>query len=143
MQAVCQLDQNNPDVAGHRQRHLLEVLRLFFLQGFEFHLGQFADAVYKFRHRGAELFADGALGDAGVLDDIVQHGSHQALMVHVHIGENAGHGQRVCYVVFTTAPTLAEMGLLGKVVGALYVVGLLGVEIAAKCGVKDINGLHC
>ena len=142
VQAVRQFHQYHPDVTGHRQCHLLEVLRLLFFQGFEFHLGQFTDAVDQFRHGGAKLLADRRLGDARIFYDIVQHGRHQALVVHVHIGEDAGHCQRMGYVLFTTAAKLAEMGLFREVVGALYVVGLLGVEITAQGGVEGINGLH-
>ena len=29
--------------------------------------------------------------NAGILDDIVQHRCHQALMVHVHVGEDIGY----------------------------------------------------
>jgi len=50
----------------------------------------------------------------------------------VHVGENAGDCQRVGYVVFTTAPQLAEMCLFGEVVGALYVVGLVGAKVAPE-----------
>ena len=95
VQAVRQLDQDHADVLGHGQGHLLEVLGLGLGLGAELDLGQLADAVDQLGHGVAELGADGAFVDAGVLDDVVQHGRHQALMVHVHVGEDAGDRQRV------------------------------------------------
>ena len=132
MQAIGQLYQDHPDVAGHGQGHFLEVLCLLLFEGVEFDLGQFGDTVHQLRDRGAELGADGFLGNARVLDHVVQHGGHQALVVHVHVGEDAGDGQWVGYVGFTAAPELPQVGLLGKVIGAFYVIALLRVEITAE-----------
>ena len=77
VEPVGQLDQDDANIPGHGQGHFLEVLGLFFLEGLELHLGELADPVHQLGHGGPELLADGALGDAGVLYDIVQHGSHQ------------------------------------------------------------------
>ena len=105
-------------------------------------MGQFADPVHQFRHRRPELVADGVLVDAGVLDDVVQHGGHQALVIHVHVGEDAGDGEGVGDVGLAAAPDLAEMGLLGEIVGATHLLRLVGVQVAAQGGIKGINGLH-
>ena len=56
--------------------------------GLEVHLGQFADPVDQFGHGFAELRLKRFLGNAGVFDHVMQHGRHQALMVHVHVGKN-------------------------------------------------------
>ena len=77
VESVGQLHQDDANIPGHGQGHFLEVLGLFFLEGLELHLGELADPVHQLGHGGPELLADGALGDAGVLYDIVQHGSHQ------------------------------------------------------------------
>ena len=52
-------------------------------------------------------------------------------MVHVHVGEDAGHGQRMGHIGFTTAANLAVVGLLGKIVGASDLTGLLWIQVAA------------
>ncbi|MNC14120.1 hypothetical protein D3C75_618860 [compost metagenome] len=132
VQAVGELDQDHADVAGHGHGHLLEVFRLRLGLGLEVHLGQLADPVDQFGDGLAELRAEGILGDAGVLDDVVQHGGHQALMVHVHVGEDAGDGQRMGDVGFAAAPALAVVGLLGVVVGAADQIDLIRGEVAAE-----------
>jgi len=95
VQPVSQLDQDHTDIPGHGHRHLLEVFRLGFGLGLEVHLGQFADPIDQFGHGFAKLRAERFLGDAGVFDHVMQHRGHQALMVHVHVGENIGHRKRM------------------------------------------------
>ena len=58
-------------------------------------------------------------GNARIFDDIVQQGSHQALVVHVHVGKNGRDGQRMRNISLTGTPGLAFMGCLGEIVGFL------------------------
>ena len=88
---VGQLDQNHPDIAGHGHGHLLEILGLGLGFGLEVHLGQLADPINQFRHGFAELRVQSFFGDTGVFDHVMQHRSHQALMVHVHVCQDARH----------------------------------------------------
>lgn len=125
VQAVGQLDQDHADVAGHGHGHLLEVLGLGLGLGLEVHLGQLADPVDQFRDGLAELRGERFLGDAGVLDHVVQHRGHQTLMVHVHVGEDIGDRQRVGHVRLAAAAALPVVGLLGVVVGAADQVDLV------------------
>jgi hypothetical protein len=55
VQAVGQLDQDHPDIAGDRQHHLAEVLRLRLGLGLELQVGQLGDAVHQFGHLLAEF----------------------------------------------------------------------------------------
>ena len=82
------------------------------------------------------------LFDAGIFDHIVQHGGHQALVIHVHVGQNPCDRQRMGNIGLTTAPQLPKVGLLGEVVGAFYLVGLFGAKIAPEGRVEGIYGLH-
>ena len=132
VQAVGQLDQDHADIAGHGHGHLLEVFGLRLGLGLEVHLGQLADPIDQFGHGLAKLLAEGFLGDAGVFDHIVQHGRHQALMVHVHVGEDAGHGQRVGYVGLATAAALPIVGLFGVEIGAPDQVDLFGAKVGRQ-----------
>ena len=129
VQAVGELDDNHANVAGHGQRHFLEVFRLLFFLGFEFDLGELTDPVHQLCHCLAKLVGQGLLADVGVFNDIVQHGGHQAVMVHVHVGEVFRHCQGVGDVGFAGAAFLAVVGLLSVEVGAFYQRDLLGVEI--------------
>jgi hypothetical protein len=132
VQAVGQLDQDHADVTRHGHGHLLEVLGLGLGLGLEVHLGQLADPVDQFRDGFAELRGERFLGDAGVLDHVVQHRGHQALMVHVHVGEDVGDGERVGDVGFAAAAALAVVGLLGVEVGAADQVDLIRGQVGRE-----------
>jgi hypothetical protein len=45
VQAVGELDQDDPDIRGHRDHHLAVVLRLRLVAGLERQAGQLGDAV--------------------------------------------------------------------------------------------------
>src|SRR5690606_30032978 len=132
VQAVGQLDQDHADVAGHGHGDLLEVLGLRLGLVLELHLGQLADPVDQFGDGLAELGGERLLGDAGVLDDVVQHGRHQALMVHVHVGKDVRHRQRVGHVGFAAAAALAVVRLLGIEVGATDQIDLIVGQVAGE-----------
>src|SRR5690606_5892745 len=67
---------------------------------------------------------------------------HQALVVHVHVGEDIGDRQRVGNVWIAGAPVLAFVGLLGEVVGARYLGDLVVVEITLQALDEIMNGGH-
>ena len=69
---------------------------------------------------------------ASAFDHIVQHGRHQALMVHVHVGEDAGHGQRVGHVGLAAAAALPIVGLFGVEIGATNQVDLFGAQVGRQ-----------
>ncbi|RMT54308.1 hypothetical protein ALP46_05441 [Pseudomonas amygdali pv. myricae] len=132
VQAVGELDQNDANVARHGHRHFLEVFRLCFGLGLEVHLGQFADPVDQFRDSLAKLRAERFLGNPGVFDDVMQHRSHQALMVHVHVGKNVRHRKRMRDVGFTTATALAIVGLFGIEIRSAHQVDLVLAEVGRQ-----------
>ena len=132
VQAVGQFDQDHADVAGHGHGHLLEVFGLGFGLGLEVHLGQLADPVDQLGDSLAELLAEGFLGDAGVFDHIVQHSGHQALMVHVHVGQDAGHGQRVGHVGLAATAALTIVRLFGVEIGPADQIDLVGAEVGRQ-----------
>jgi len=140
VQAVGELDQDHADVAGHGHGHLLEVFGLGLGFGLEVHLGQLADPVDQLGHGLAELGDQSFLGNAGVLDDIMQHRGHQALMVHVHVGEDVGYREGVGDVGFTAAPTLAVMGLFGIEIGAANQVDLVRAEVGRQAIRESVYG---
>ncbi|MNZ54102.1 hypothetical protein D3C78_719940 [compost metagenome] len=132
MQAVGQLDQDHADIAGHGHGHFLEVFGLRLGLGLEVHLGQLADPIDQFGHGLAKLLAEGFLGDAGVFDHVVQHGRHQALMVHVHVGEDAGHGQRMGHIGLAAAAALPIVCLFGVEIGPANQVDLFGAQVGRQ-----------
>ena len=110
MQAVGELDQDDADVVRHRHEHLLEVLRLRLGVRLELDLGQLRQAVDDLRDLGTEFRADLVLADQGVLDDVVQHGRDERLVVHVHLGEDAGDFQRMLHVRRSARLALVRLG---------------------------------
>src|SRR5690606_16479939 len=141
VKVVGELDQDDADVFRHRHRHLLEVFGLGLGARLEFDLRQLGHAVDQFRHGIAELRAERVLTDAGVFDDIVQHRRHQALVVHVHVGEDAGNGEGMRDVGFAGAPALAGMRLFGVEVGPADQIDLVFGEIAAERFAQHVDSL--
>ncbi|MNU84592.1 hypothetical protein D3C71_743150 [compost metagenome] len=129
VQAVGQLDQDHANVACHGHGHFLEVFGLGFGLGLEVHLGQFADPVDQFGHGFAELRLQRFLGNTGVFDHVMQHGGHQALMVHVHVGKNIGHGKGMRDVRLAAATALTVMGLFGVEIRSADQVDLVVAEV--------------
>ncbi|BBM05322.1 hypothetical protein HAALTHF_10610n [Vreelandella aquamarina] len=125
MQPVGQLDDDDADIPRHRQHHLLEILRLGNGLVFEGDLRQLGDAIYQLSHRLAKLRRQSFFRDAGVFNHIMQHGGHQALMVHVHVSENISDRQRMGDVRLARAAALAIVGLLSVVEGALDLLDLI------------------
>ena len=54
VQAVGELDQNHPQVLGHRHEQLAEILRLLGLAAGKLQVGQLGDAIDQHRHLFAE-----------------------------------------------------------------------------------------
>ena len=142
MQTVSELDQNHANVFRHGHGHLLEIFGLLLLFVFKMDVRQFGDTIHQIRHHIAKLGGQRRLGNACVLDHIVQHGRHQALVIQVHVGEDAGDCQRMNNVGFTTAPTLAVMGLLGVVVSPAHLLDLLAAEVMRQSFGQGIKSGH-
>ena len=129
VQAVSELDQDHADVACHGHGHFLEVFSLGFGLGLEVHLGQFADPVDQFGHGFTELRLQRFFGDTGVFDHVMQHRSHQALMVHVHVGKNICHRKGMGDIRLATAAALAVVGLFGVEIRSADQVDLVWAEV--------------
>ena len=87
VQAVGELDQQDPDVPGHRDDHLADVLRLLLLAGAELDALELRQAVHDARHLRAELSLDVLEGQVRVLDDVVQERRLQGGEVHPEVRE--------------------------------------------------------
>jgi hypothetical protein len=111
VQPVRELDQNDPDVAGHRQHHLPEVRRLRLGPRREVDLRQLADAIDQLRHLVVEPRRDLALRSPGILEHVVQDGGDETLMVHLHLGQDAGDREGMVDVRLPRAALLTGMGL--------------------------------
>ena len=65
------------------------------------HTFEFADPVYQVGDFFIKFRANNIFWNAGVFDHIMEQCGNQALMIHMHIGENGGNGQWVGNICLT------------------------------------------
>ncbi len=95
VQAVGELDEDDPHVMGHRDDHLPVVLGLRVLAALELDPRQLGDAFDEVRDLVAELGAHLVDAHVRVLDDVVQEGRRDRLVVEPQIGADLGRAERV------------------------------------------------
>ena len=109
VQAICQLDQDHPQIARHRQQHLAETLRIRFLAIGKLQLVQLGDAIHQFGHGLAELLGDVAARQWRVLDGVVQDRGDQGLDIQPLLGQHLRHRHRMGDVGLTGLAHLPGM----------------------------------
>ena len=117
VQPVGELDHQHPDVAGHRDHHLADGLRLGGLAVLD--LVQLGDAVDERGDVLAEIAAQLGQRVGGVLDRVVQQRGADGLGVHAELGEDGRHRERMGDVRVAAAPLLVPVPVGGRVVGPL------------------------
>ena len=95
VEPVGELDQDDPDVLGHRQEHLADVLGLLLLVAVGAEAGQLRDAVDELGDLAAEALLDVGQAVFGVLGDVVQERGLDGDRVDAELGEDLGRGDRV------------------------------------------------
>ena len=119
VEAVGELDQDDPDVRGHRDHHLAVVLGLVLVAALEGDPGQLGDAVDELGDRLAELLADLVEARAGVLDRVVEERRAERLGVEAQAGADLRHLDRVGDEVLARLAPLVGVALAGEGEGAL------------------------
>ena len=88
VQAVRELDQHDPNVVGHRDDHLAEILSLLFFAAREGDLRDLGHAV----NQTGDLFPEQTLnlveGRAGVLDHVVQQPGDNRRQIHPQLRDD-------------------------------------------------------
>ena len=95
MQAIGELDEDDPDVRGHRDHHLAVVLGLRLVAAREGDAGELGDAVDERGDLVAEALSHLVERCARVLDGVVQQCRAQRLGVQAHARADLGHADRV------------------------------------------------
>ncbi len=95
VQAVGELDQDDPHVGGHRDHHLAVVVGLRLVARLEGDAGQLRDAVDDRGDLLAEALADLLERGRGVLDRVVQQRRAQRLGVQAHARADPRDADRV------------------------------------------------
>ncbi len=119
VQPVGELDQDHPQVLGHRHEELAEVLGLLGLGRGELQVGQLGDAVHQLGHLGAELARDLGIGRAGVLDRVVQQRGDDGRVVELHLGQDRGDRDGMGEIGLARVAQLPLVHLRAVVVGPL------------------------
>ena len=95
VQPVGQLDDQDPQVLGHRDEHLAHRGGLLRLLRVELDPLELGDAVDDRGDLGAELALDVGEGDLGVLHRVVEQGGGDRDLVEPELGDDPGHRERV------------------------------------------------
>ena len=114
MKPVGELDQDDPDVSGHRDHHLAVVLRLTFVAALEGDLGQLGDAVDQTGDRRAELLLDLFETGRSVLDRVMEQRRAERLGVEVHAHADPGDPDRMGDEFVTRLPLLVLVVAAGE-----------------------------
>ena len=117
MEPVGELDEDDPDVLGHREEHLPDVLGLLLLVAVGAELRELRDAVDHVGDFGAEALLEVGQAVLGVLRDVVEERRLDGDRVDPELGRDLGRGDRVGDVRLAGRPTLARVGLDGEVEG--------------------------
>ena len=119
VEAVGQLDQDHPDVGGHRHHHLAVVLGLPLVAALEGDPGQLGDAVDQLGDLLAELLADLLEAGAGVLDRVVEQRGAERRGVEPHPGADLGDADRVGDELVAGVAQLVGVAVAGELEGVL------------------------
>ena len=111
VEAVGELDDQDPQVLGHRHEHLAHRGGLLGLLGVELDAVELGDAVDDGGDVAAEVRLEVVEGDAGVLHGVVEERGGHGDVVEPEVGHDPGHRERVLDVGLARPPVLAAVGL--------------------------------
>ncbi len=133
MGAIGQLDEDDPHVARHGQKHFAKGFRLVFFPGVEFQLLKLGQAVHQFSDWGAKTLNQLRFGHATVFDGVVQQRCHQRLCVQLPLCALLGNRNRMRNVGLTAVAELAQVCLVGKPVSLAYAVHIGRRHVVQFC----------
>ncbi len=119
VEPVAELDEDDPDVLGHRQQHLPDVLGLLLLVAVGAELRELRDAVDELGDLGPEPFLDVGQAVLGVLGDVVEERRLDGGEIETELREDAGRRDRVGDVRLPGRSLLAFVGEHGEIERAL------------------------
>ena len=117
VEPIGELDEDDPDVLGHREEHLPDVLGLLLLVGVGAELRQLRDAVHEPGDLGTEALLDVAQAVLGVLRDVVQERRLDRDRVDPELGQDLRRGDRMGDVRLARRALLAGVRRDGHVEG--------------------------
>ena len=130
VEAVGELDQDDPHVRGHRDHHLPVVLGLALVPALERDAGQLRHPVDEMGDRLAEALLDLLEARARVLDGVVQERGAEGLGVEAQTGADLRHLDRVVDELLAGAAALVGVALAGEGERPLDLTVVHGVPVA-------------
>ena len=127
---VGELDEHDPQIAGHRHQHLAKVLGLRLGEALEPEMGQLADSVHELGDRVAEPGRDMRLGDRRVLHDVMEEGGDDRLVIEAHLREHLRHLHGMVDVGLARCAALSLVGVGAEQEGPVDPVDLRRLEVA-------------
>ena len=114
---VGDLDEDDADILGHGEQHLAHVFHLLVFLARILHTRQFGDTFHKIGDGAAEFAGDILVRERGVLNDVVQQGGHDGILVKPHIQSDLRSIYAVGHIRGTVLALLPLMGTFGHLVG--------------------------
>jgi hypothetical protein len=140
VEPVGELDEDDPDVLGHREEHLPDVLGLLLLVGMGAELGELGDPVDQVGDIGAETLFDVGEVELGVLGDVMEQRRFHGRRVDAEVGHDLRGGDRVRDIRLAGGAELERVRLDGEVerpvelgeIRSRVVPGNRGAELLAR-----------
>ena len=117
VEAIGQLHQHHPDVTGHRQEHLSQVLRLGFGSIVEVNAAELGDPLHELAHLSSEMLLDLIRRDVGVLHHVVQEAGGDDTGTGTDVPQQVRHRHRVNDVGVATGAELTLVKLESEIKG--------------------------
>ncbi len=132
VEPVSQFHQHNPDIPGHGQGHFLKVFCLLLGSRSKLNFSKLAHAVHQLSDSGTKAPSEVFLADAGIFNDIVEHGRHQAFCIEMHVCENVGDSEGVADVGFAALAQLTFVAASRELIGVENILDFLLFEVGGE-----------
>jgi hypothetical protein len=139
VQAIGELDQDDAQIARHRQQHLAETLGRGLGDAAETQLVEFGDAIDEFSHGDAERGFDFRARQRRVLERVVQDRRNDRFGIHADLGEDAGNRDRMRDVGLAALAFLPFMGAGTSLVGLTHPRNLILRQIGAEALLQRLH----
>ena len=118
VQAIDELDEDDPNIVDHGEQHLAIGLGLACFAALEGEAVDFGDAVNQSGNRLSELLAHLVKSGGGIFQDVVQQTGCDGGVVHAQLGEQTGDLDAVLQERMAGFAQLAFVVATGEVIGS-------------------------
>ncbi len=116
VETIGELDEDDANIARHRQQHFAKALRLVFLAVGELQFVELGQPIHQIGHGAAEMLDEFGLGDALVFCGVVKQRGHDGLGVELPVGAELGNRHGMRNVGLAAGAVLPEMRRIGEAV---------------------------